>query len=158
MDAYSVEADFRKYLRIGTNTLFAFRLSGFTSGGKNPLLYWTGGDNTFRSAGYRQLVGNHYFLFNAEFRFPIVHLAATPIGLIGPIRGTLFFDVGGIWFKGQEFKMFESGLRLRDGLASYGFGVEFFMFGYPMHFDWVWRTDLSNKRYSGLNFWIGFDF
>ncbi|HLP47466.1 MAG TPA: hypothetical protein VK469_16070, partial [Candidatus Kapabacteria bacterium] len=158
MDAYSVEADFRKYLRIGTNTLFAFRLSGFTSGGKNPLLYWTGGDNTFRAAGYRQLVGNHYFLFNAEFRFPIVHLAATPIGLIGPIRGTVFFDMGGIWFQGQDFKMFESGLRLRDGLASYGFGVEFFMFGYPMHFDWVWRTDLSNKRYTGLNFWIGFDF
>jgi hypothetical protein len=160
MDAYSVEADFRKYFRVGANTLLALRLSGFTSGGKNPLLYWTGGDNTFRSAGYRQLVGNHYFLFNAEFRFPIVHLAATPIGLVGPIRGTIFFDTGGVWFQGQKFKMFEGdgSLRLRDGLASYGFGIEFFLFGYPMHFDWVWRTDLVNKRYTGMNFWVGFDF
>lgn len=160
MDAYSIEADFRKYVRIDGNTLLALRLSGFTSGGKNPLLYWTGGDNTFRSAGYRQLVGNHYFLFNAEFRFPIIHLALTPIGLIGPLRGAFFFDMGGIWFQGQTFRMFEGGgsLKLRDGLASYGFGLEFSLFGYPVHFDWVWRTDLTKKRYSGLNFWIGYDF
>jgi hypothetical protein len=160
MDAYTMEADFRKYLRLDNNTLLAFRLSGFKSGGPNAELYWTGGNNTFRAADFLRLVGNQYFLFNAEFRFPIVHLALTPIGLIGPVRGNFFFDLGGIWYNGEDFRMFEKGegLKLQDGRASYGFGIEFFLFGYPMHLDWVWKTDLTRKRYYGLNFWIGFDF
>jgi len=36
MDAYTLEGDVRKYLRIDNNTLLAFRLSGFYSGGKTP--------------------------------------------------------------------------------------------------------------------------
>ncbi|MCP5105227.1 MAG: BamA/TamA family outer membrane protein [bacterium] len=160
MDAYSITADFRKYLRLDNYSLFAFRLSGFTSGGDNPLLTWTGGNNTFRSSDFRRLVGNNYFLFNAEFRFPIVHLALTPIGLVGPVRGVFFFDIGGIWYNGEKFRFLDEGqgLKLRDGRASYGFGIEFFLFGYPMHIDWIWKTDLTRKKYYGASFWIGFDF
>ena len=160
MDAYSIQADFRKYLRLDNYTLLAFRLSGYKSGGPNSMLYWTGGNNTFRSSGYRRLVGNNYFLFNAEFRFPIIHAALTPIGILGPIRGSFFFDLGGVWFNGESFRVFEEGegLKLRDAVSSYGFGIQFFMFGYPFHFDWVWKTDFTKKRYYGMNFWIGFDF
>ncbi len=160
MDAYSIEADFRKYLRLDNNTLLAFRLSGFKSGGPNALLEWTGGNNTFRSADLYRLVGNNYFLFNAEFRFPIIHAALTPIGIIGPLRGVFFFDLGGIWFNGQDFRFFEEGegLKLQDARSSYGFGIQFYLFGYPMHVEWVWKTNLAQKKYSGVNFWIGFDF
>lgn len=159
MDAYVVEADFRKYLRLGANTLIALRLSGATSGGKNPLLTWTGGNNTFRAADFRRLVGNHYFLFNAEFRFPLVHAALTPIGIIGPIRGLFFFDAGGIWYQGEKFQFLKDGeFQLDEGLSSYGFGLEFFLFGYPMHIDWIWKTDFKSKKYYGASFWIGFDF
>jgi outer membrane protein assembly factor BamA len=159
MDAYEVEADFRKYLRLGSNTLIALRLSGSTSGGANPLLVWTGGNNTFRAADFRRLVGNHYFLFNAEFRFPIIHAALTPIGIVGPVRGVFFFDAGGIWYEGEKFRFLKEGkFQLEDGLSSYGFGLEFFLFGYPMHIDWIWKTDLKNKKYYGATFWIGFDF
>jgi len=70
-----------------------------------------------------------------------------------------FFDLGGLWFHDQEFRVFERGsLRLQDALSSFGYGIEFFLFGYPLHVEWVWRTDLRDKEYSGVNFWIGFDF
>ncbi len=160
IDAYTLEADFRKYFRLDNYSLFAFRLYGFKSGGKTPLVYWTGGNNTIRSIGYRRLAGTNLFLFNAEFRFPLLHQAWSFIGPLGPIRGLFFFDLGGVWFNDQKFRFFQEGkgLTLQDPLASYGFGIEFFFLGYPMHVEWVWRTDLRRKDYYGVNFWIGFDF
>jgi hypothetical protein len=159
LDAFTLEGDYRQYLRIDNNTLLAFRLSGFYSGGDNALLFWSGGNDTLRAANFRSLVGNKGFFFNAEFRFPVVHAALTPIGIIGPIRGVFFFDFGGLWFNDEKFRVFESGsLRLQDALSSYGYGIEFFLFGYPFHFEWVYRTDFKDKQYSGVNFWIGFDF
>jgi outer membrane protein assembly factor BamA len=160
MDAYTLEGDFRQYLRIDNQTLFAFRMSGFYSGGKNPLLFWNGGNNSLRAAEFRSLVGNKGFLFNAEFRFPLITAALTPIGVIGPIRGVFFFDLGGFWFKNQKFDFFEEGqkFKLKDPLASFGYGIEFFFYGYPLHFEWVYKTNFKEKSFNGLNFWIGFDF
>ena len=66
-----------------------------------------------------------------------------------------------------------SGFRLKDARASYGFGLQSFLLGFPMHFDWSWKTHL-NKDYEDLiyffsggsetfrkakfSFWIGYDF
>ena len=66
-----------------------------------------------------------------------------------------------------------SGLRLQDGRASYGVGLETFALGFPIHFDWSWRT-LLNKSWEDVIFasdggsaafrkprfavWIGYDF
>lgn len=159
LDAYTIEADLRKYIRLDNYTLLAFRFLGFHSGGDNPLFYWTGGNNTIRSIGFRTWSGTNMAVFNAEFRFPLVHMAYTPIGPIGPVRGTVFFDIGGVWQKGQNFRWIdEDEFRLKDAIASYGFGLEFWMFGYPMHIEWVWRTDIRKRDYYGVNFWIGFDF
>jgi len=160
IDAYTVQADFRKYFRLDNYSLLALRLYGFKSGGENPLLQWTGGNNTIRSIGFRRLAGSNLFLFNAELRFPILHQAWSVIGPLGPIRGVFFFDLGGVWFNDQKFRFFQEGksLALQDAIASYGFGLEFFFLGYPMHVEWVWRTDLRRKDYYGVNFWIGYDF
>ena len=65
------------------------------------------------------------------------------------------------------------GLRLIDARASYGIGLETFALGFPVHFDWSWRT-LLNKDWEDLRFaavggsdtfrkpkfsvWIGYDF
>ncbi len=65
-----------------------------------------------------------------------------------------------------------SGFRLKDARASYGFGVETFLLGMPLHFDWAWRTTFNKTwedAYMGaataaewrkprFQFWIGFDF
>ena len=72
-----------------------------------------------------------------------------------------------------------SGFRLQDGRASYGLGLETFALGFPIHFDWSWRT-LLNKNWEDVVFaadgaaenltgsawfrkprfavWIGYDF
>ncbi len=65
------------------------------------------------------------------------------------------------------------GFRLKDGRASYGVGLETFILGFPLHFDWSWRT-LFNRQWEDLLFasegggkawrsarfalWIGYDF
>jgi hypothetical protein len=72
-----------------------------------------------------------------------------------------------------------SGFRLLDGRASYGFGLTTFALGFPIHFDWSWRT-LFNRdwedavfaypaaldgttgskwlRRAKFTMWIGYDF
>ena len=44
-----------------------------------------------------------------------------------------------------------SGFRLVDSRASYGVGLETFALGFPIHFDWSWRT-LFNKDYEDVVF------
>jgi hypothetical protein len=44
-----------------------------------------------------------------------------------------------------------SGFRLQDGRASYGLGLETFALGFPIHFDWSWRT-LLNKDWEDVTF------
>ncbi|HYN07498.1 MAG TPA: hypothetical protein VES67_08925 [Vicinamibacterales bacterium] len=76
------------------------------------------------------------------------------------------------------------GLRLVDARASYGIGLESFLLGFPMHFDWSWKTlfnrgwedvlfrscqqvsgtsidcrgDSGSFRKVKFSFWIGYDF
>jgi hypothetical protein len=66
-----------------------------------------------------------------------------------------------------------SGFRLEDARASYGVGLETFALGFPIHFDWAWRT-MFNRDYEDVLFsvaggsswfrkaqfkvWIGYDF
>jgi hypothetical protein len=65
------------------------------------------------------------------------------------------------------------GFKLLDGRASYGVGLETFALGFPIHFDWSWRT-LFNKEWEDVVYayqggsewfrkprfavWIGYDF
>ena len=62
---------------------------------------------------------------------------------------------------------------LVDARASYGVGLETFALGFPVHFDWSWKT-LLNKEWEDLrcaafggssafrkpkfSVWIGYDF
>ena len=39
------------------------------------------------------------------------------------------------------------GFKLVDGRASYGIGLETFALGFPIHFDWSWRT-MFNRGYE----------
>ncbi|MEZ5416913.1 MAG: hypothetical protein R2708_06170 [Vicinamibacterales bacterium] len=66
-----------------------------------------------------------------------------------------------------------SGFRLVDSRASYGIGLQTFALGFPIHFDWSWRT-LFNREWEDVVFsldggsttfrkprfqvWIGYDF
>ena len=176
LSRYTLDADLRKYIRLGSSsTLFALRLYGFYGRGDNPSIQYFGGNSELRGYDYLSFSGNQGFHGNVELRFPLVNLAATPIGLIGPVRGTFFFGFGGAHYKGQQFQFATtedglsyvndpvfgepvSGFRLIDGRASFGFGLQVFVLGYPMHFDWSKLTDMQKASPSKFDFWIGFDF
>ena len=173
----TVDLDVRKYLRLGsTSSLLAFRGRGFYSTGDNPDYFYFGGNMEMRGYPYYGFAGNQGFFANAELRIPIIDVALTPIGLIGPIRGSAFIGIAGSRFQGEpyEFSSREPGFsyindpvfgepvtgwHLVDGRASWGFGLQMFFLGYPMHFDWTKFTDFgaTSDKWK-FSFWIGYDF
>jgi WD40 repeat protein len=200
----TVDLDARHYFRLGTTGLLAVRARGFKSWGDFPDFMYFGGNSEMRGYQYLEFLGHNAGFVNAELRFPLIEAMATPIGVMGGIRGVFFFDVGGASLKGQPFTFATSkdevvdtivdyqfdptvngfvpvlgppkqisGFRLKDGRASYGVGLETFALGFPIHFDWSWRT-LFNKdwedaifaarggsawfRKARFDVWIGYDF
>lgn len=170
------EADLRQYIYLGADTLFALRFNGFISRGKNPYVFYWGGNNQIRSAQYYSIVGNEGWYANIEFRCPFINAASTIIGQIGPVRGALFFDIARSKIKGYSGKIpsatydrygYITGYKLLDAIGSYGFGFEFFFLGFPMHLDFVKALELEDISHPfeihsqgkfKIKFWIGFDF
>src|SRR5205814_457792 len=65
------------------------------------------------------------------------------------------------------------GFRPVDSRAAYGLGLETFALGFPIHFDWAWRTTFNRDwedvrfamdggshefRKAQFKVWIGYDF
>ena len=173
----TLEADVRKYLYLGADFLLAFRLQGAICAGRDKFLFYYGGNNQVRSAYYYSIVATEYWIANAEFRFPLVGLAQTLIGTFGPIRGVVFFDITRSKYGDYpaQFYRYDAALSTTstpyyvtgDAFGSFGAGFEAFLFGFPLHFEWVKRLEWPSiaKPFSinsigsyGLKLWIGFDF
>jgi hypothetical protein len=199
LDRQTLDTDARKYVRLGGSGLLALRARGYKSWGSNPGFFFFGGNSEMRGYEFLEFLGQNGFHLNAELRLPIIHAMLTPLGVLGGIRGTLFGNVGGGWFEQSGFKAYAndtsverpivgydrtnqpilgnpvlvSGFRLRDARASYGIGLQTFALGFPLHFDWSWRT-LFNQGWEDVVFsqqggsatfrrprfqvWIGYDF
>ncbi|MCC7123425.1 MAG: PD40 domain-containing protein [Acidobacteria bacterium] len=195
----TIDADVRKYFRIAGSGLLALRARGFKSWGNNPDYYFFGGNGDLRGYDYLSFIGQNAAHVNAELRIPLIDAMATPIGVLGGVRAALFANVGGAGWSTQQFKAWRSdttlerpilgydqlgnpirgdevpvsGFRLQDARASYGLSLMTFALGFPMHFDWSWRT-LLNRDYEDVvfassggssvfrkprfTFWIGYDF
>ena len=200
----TVDLDARLYKRIAGNALLALRARGFRSWGAYPDFTYFGGNSEMRGYDYLQFVGQNAVFGNAELRFPLIEAMLTPVGILGGIRGVLFFNIGAGWWDDTGFQFWTnkteqytplvgydidpttgfpvpvygapvsvSGFRLVGGRASYGIGLETFALGFPIHFDWSWRT-LFDKTWENLlfgsqvaadqwrkgrfQFWIGYDF
>jgi hypothetical protein len=199
----TVEVDARKYVQLAGSSLLALRAKGFRSWGKSPSYTYFGGNSEMHGYDYLEFIGSNGYFVDAELRFPLIDAMATPIGILGGVRGVFFFNVGAAWFAESNFKFASktdeivtpvtgsyyddnynlvytygdavdvSGFRLVDGRAAYGFGLETFALGFPIHFDWSWRT-LFNKAWEDVlfasaggsstfrkprfQFWIGYDF
>jgi hypothetical protein len=182
LSRHTVELDARKYLRLGGSGVLAGRVRGFRSGGENPEVFYFGGNMELRGYQYLGFVGHEGFFANLELRLPIIDLMKTPIGILGPVRATLYGGVGAAKVRGQNYRFSSkeadisyvnfdpndpstffgepvTGFHLVDGRASYGAGLQFFFLGYPLHFDWSKLTDFKvrAKKWK-FDFWIGFDF
>ena len=197
----NLDGDVRYYQRLASTGVLALRARAFKSIGDSPDYIYFGGNSEMRGYDYLQFVGQNVFFGNAELRFPIIEAALTPIGVIGGIRGVFFANMGAGWFNNTGFKFFSQdpeivtvttgyqqtpagfipieeprliqGFRLRDARASYGLGLETFALGFPIHFDWAWRTLFNREWEDALYFgqggthefrkarfavWIGYDF
>ncbi|MEO8681232.1 MAG: hypothetical protein ABI665_19435, partial [Vicinamibacterales bacterium] len=193
------DGDARKYFRLGSTGLFAIRARGYKSTGTSPGYTYFGGNSELRGYDYLSFIGQNAFFTNAELRIPLIDAMATPIGVLGGVRATLFAGVGGAYFEGQPWKFFTSassvevpiidynlqtqqpiygapvqiaGRRLVDARASYGISLATFALGFPLHFDWSWRT-MMNPQWEDVVFaqaggsrefrrpkftmWIGYD-
>jgi hypothetical protein len=178
----TVDLDARKYIRLATNGVLAFRFRGLKSWGDFPSYLYFGGNSEMRGYEYLEFIGNKSFFANAELRFPLIEAALTPLGVIGGLRAVMFADFGGsqlaqnklvLWddspvnvapildytqnpFTGEITPVFGpprtiEGFRLVNSRASYGIGLETFALGFPIHFDWSWRT-LFNKDWEDYLF------
>jgi Tol biopolymer transport system component len=167
------QADARAYLNLGYDFLVAFRVQGFGSWGRDPFLFFFGGDNQVRSANYYSLVGSEAWFADAELRFPLVRGVSTIIGNLGPVRGVIFLDLARARVKGYPAKFYDFqdafGLSYDayDALGSIGYGFQMFFLGLPIHLEFVKRLyvpnigrpwDLKIVGDFQTKFWIGFDF
>ncbi len=200
----TVDGDLRYYKRLGSDGVLAFRARGLQSWGQNADFLFFGGNSEMRGYEYLEFLGHKAFFGNVELRIPLVEAMLTPLGVLGGIRGTVFFNIGAAGINGRSFNPWTTkdevvtpivdyvfngttgvfdpiygatflveGFRLKDARASYGFGLQSFLLGFPMHFDWSWKT-LFNRGYEDLvfaanggstafrkvkfSFWIGYDF
>jgi hypothetical protein len=92
-----------------------------------------------------------------EFRFPFPIIVA---GFPFAFFGDAFLDVGTAWKdKVYLFERTRDGkLRTRDLLASTGAGIRTYLFGFYVHLDVAWRTDLQSWSKPSYLFSIGEDF
>jgi hypothetical protein len=174
----TADVDARKYIRLATNGVLAFRFRGLKSWGDYPSYLYFGGNSEMRGYDYLEFIGSRAFFTDAELRFPLIEAALTPFGVVGGLRAVAFANFGGSQVANAQFKLTDrspvtvtpitgytqdfftgnvtpnygtpytiSGLRLVDSRASYGLGLETFALGFPIHFDWSWRT-LLNKPWE----------
>jgi outer membrane protein assembly factor BamA len=62
-----------------------------------------GGNSEMHGYDYLQFVGHNAVYADAELRFPLIEAMLTPIGVLGGIRGVLFFNTGLAGFNGQDY-------------------------------------------------------
>jgi hypothetical protein len=153
----SADIDFRQYFAVTQRSNLAFRAFVGANKGNRPSPIYIGGMDTVRGLGFRTLTGDRAFFTNAEYRFPLIDVVATPILAFQGIRGVIFLDVGGAWYNDFEtFDFYDSDTgRLRDGIAAYGWGVTVRFLGFDLNWDFAQRWDLKDKLDSRTSFWIG---
>jgi outer membrane protein assembly factor BamA len=131
---FTLMADFRQYFKLGDNYSVAFRISGASSFGQNPMRFYLGGiDNwinwTFednyvpfgesidnfafarmvtplRGYNYNAVTGSKYALGNIEIRFPLFRYLIFGALPLGfqDIMGLIFADAGSAWYNTEDLQ------------------------------------------------------
>ncbi len=159
----SATLEARQYIHVTDRSNLAFRVFAGAAEGNSPNPFYFGGLDTVRGVRFRSLSGDRAFFANAEFRFPLIDVIATPVLAFQGVRGVLFFDVGGAWFNDfEDFDLYDSDTkRFKDGLASYGWGVTTRLFGLDFNWDFakLYKPPVALED-SGFKteFWIGYRF
>ncbi len=155
-----VDLDARKYIAFTQRSGLALRAYAAATDGNSPTPLRIGGLDTVRGVDFLSLLGDRAFFTNIELRFPLIDVISTPFLGFQGVRGVLFFDTGGAWFKDvQNFRFYDSKSgKLQDGVAAYGWGVSARLLG-GLDFNWDFAKPYKSatQRDSGFrtSFWIG---
>lgn len=163
----SVDLDARAYVPLTRRSNLAFR--GFVGQSEtdregitpSPIIF--GGLDDVRGVPFQAFAGDRAFFANAELRFPLIDILATPAIAFQGIRGVLFFDVGGAWFDDfQDFDVWNSEEdRFQDAIAVAGFGFTIRLFGLNLNWDFAQLVEANPEFEEALgdgfntSFWIG---
>jgi WD40 repeat protein len=119
---YTLIADYRKYLRLGTRAAYASRFWLFYNSGKESRRFVMGGSWDLRGYGLWSIRGEKLWLTSHELRFPFIDQLAIRLPFMGiafsSIRGAAFLDAGGAWDSEYRETLGSMGLGLRMNLGG----------------------------------------
>lgn len=152
---YSVIADYRTYLRLGSRAAFASRFNLWYNEGREARRFFMGGSWDLRGWRRWSIRGQKLWVTSHELRFPFIDQLGIrfPFGGIGfgAIRGALFADFGGAWDRSYE-----------DTKGSVGAGVRMNFGGVlVLRYDIGKRIEENLSRFQdGIfhQFFFGWDF
>ncbi len=180
----TLSLDARRYFKVGHDYSFALRLSGASSYGPHPQNFYVGGVSNWvnsayayanipanydyadayfsrwvfplRGANYFELSGEHYLLFNTEFRFPFIQylIMKWPLPLMfNNVRGLVFADYGKTWedkpaYMTDHTSFLSTGVGMRINLG-------YFVLRYDLAYDMSNQTLFSKPNHL---FSLGLDF
>ncbi len=154
----SADLEVRQYIPLTQRSNLALRGFAGASEGNRANFLRLGGLDTVRGVPFRSMIGDTGFFANVELRFPLIDILATPFLAFQNIRGVVFLDVGGTWFREfDSFSLLDEEDRLEDGVSSYGFGVTAGLFGLDLNWDFARRWDFHDGLDDGYatSFWVG---
>lgn len=118
---FTVIADYRSYLRLGTRGSFASRFNVWLNEGQEARRFFMGGSWDLRGWRRWSIRGQKLWIASHELRFPFIDQLGIrfPFGGIafGSIRGALFADAGGAWDRkyGETLGSIGTGVRMNFG-------------------------------------------
>ncbi len=162
--------DLREYFKITGLLSLASRITGAASFGPTPQNFFIGGvdswiNPTYQTQGipitspqdfafftpglplrgfpYYSEIGTHYVIGNLELRYPFpITIGGFPISFFGDT----FADAGAAWDHTVYFfqkDVATGNWETRDLLMSAGTGIRTYLFGFYIHFDLAWTTNIE---------------
>ena len=177
--------DFRHYFKLSNTFSLASRITGAASFGPTPQHFFVGGvdgwiNRFYKTAGfpindpqdfafftpglplrgfaYDEKIGTRYAIANLELRYPFpIIVGGFPLAFFGDS----FIDGGTAWEK--QVYLFQrsptTGTWItRDLLMSAGTGIRTYLFGFYIHMDIAWTTNLDTWSRPGYIISLGEDF
>jgi len=179
------QVDLRHYIKVSSWLSLATRVTGATSFGPTPQHFFIGGvdswinpfyqtqgipitdpqDFAFFTPGlplrgfpYDAKIGTHYAIGNVELRYPFpINVGVFPLAFFGDS----FVDAGTAW--NHSVYLFQqvpgsTSWETRDLLMSAGTGIRTYLFGFYIHLDLAWTTNLATWSPPNYIISLGEDF
>ena len=161
---FSVIADVRHYLRLGSDVTFASWFMGRINQGREARLFVLGGSWDLRGYPFLDVRGSKMWFTSQELRFPLINAPSILLPILSPfgirsLRGALFFDAAHAWNGAYDEKI--PVIFAGETLGSAGLGFRLNLFGgLVLRYDigYRYRDGFKVREKKFRQFFFGFDF